>query len=268
MSKDGDRTGPDSPTESPREPDEFDSLVLDDHFIAGGIPEASLADHQRALPPVRRPAPRPPAQRPDPFSTPTPSAQAWTPRGSSREMRSTGLLLGTAALVVLLVVMTGFMHIGPGLGGTVGPVTVLPAATEFAGTADPPQPSVVGLSTMTSPGTCFNVRMPAKFVSAEPCGHSHEYELTNLELASGANDSYPADSYFTGIVQAQCARELQSYLGSPSANQPSTVQAAYFAPTRASWAAGDRTIYCVAQSTPAATGSLYRSGVSGNTQTG
>ncbi len=48
MSKDGDRTGPDSPTESSREPDEFDSLVLDDHFIAGGIPEASLSDHQRS----------------------------------------------------------------------------------------------------------------------------------------------------------------------------------------------------------------------------
>jgi len=267
MSKDGDRTGPDSPTESSREPDEFDSLVLDDNFIAGGIPEASLADHQRALP-LRRPAPRPSVERTDPFGTPTGTSRAWTPRGGSREMRSTGFLLGTAALVVLLVVMTGFMHIGPGLGGAVSPVSVLPTPTEFAGTGDPAQPSVVGLSAMTSPGTCFDVRMPSRFVSLQPCSRSHEYELTSLELASGRSDSYPAGSYFSSVVQNQCVRELQAYLGSPSANQPSTVQAAYFAPTKASWTAGDRTVYCVAHSSPAATGSLYRSGALGSGQTG
>ncbi len=264
MSNDGDRTDPDSPIESSREPDEFDSLVLDDHFIAGGIPEASLADHQRALP--ARPLQRPRPVQPDPFTSP-PSGPGgpygWTPRGSGREMRSAGLLLGTAALVVLLVVMTGFMHIGPGLGGTGGAVTVLPSASEVAGAGDPAQPYVVGLSALTPIGTCFNVKMPSKFVDAQPCSDQHEYELINLELASGANSAYPADSYWSGIVQDQCNRELQSYLG--SASQPATVAAEHFGPSRASWAAGDRTIYCVAHSTPPMVGSLYRAGAAGST---
>ncbi len=261
MSKDGDRTGPDSPTESSREPDEFDSLVLDDNFIAGGIPEASLADHQRALP-VVRPAQRPRPERQDPFSTPPGGVRGWTPRGNSREMKSTGILLGTAALVVLVVVMTGFLHIGPGLGGSAGAVTVLPAATQVAGTADPIQPAVVGLSALTPLGTCFNVQTPSNVVATVACADHHEYELVNLALASGSNDSYPAESYWSGVVQDQCVRELQAYLGSPS-SQPATVQASHFGPTRASWASGDRTIYCVAQSTPASVGSLYGIGAVG-----
>ncbi len=268
MSKDGDRTGPDSPTESSREPDEFDSLVLDEHFIAGGIPEASLADHQRALP--ARPLQRPRPPQPDPFSTPTSGPgglHGWTPRGSGREMRSTGLLLGSAALVVLLVVMTGFMHIGPGLGGAAGAVTVLPTATEIAGSADPVQPSVVGLSAMTPVGTCFDVKASSKFVETQPCSQAHDYELVNLELASGTNSAYPAASYWSGIVQDQCNRELQSYLGSAS-SQPATVAAEHFGPSQASWAAGDRTIYCVAHSTPAMVGSLYGLGAGGGAQTG
>ena len=268
MSNDGDRTDPDSSTESSPEPDEFDSLVLDEHFIAGGIREASLPDHQRAI----RPAPGAPQQSP-PAARPTGrpplgSSPNWAPRGSTRDMRSTGLLLGTAGLVVLLVVMTGFMHLGAGLAGPSGSVTTLPAATQFAGTTGTPRPEAIGLSSMTPLGTCFNLRMPSEFVVAQDCSDSHEYELTNMVLASGTNDAYPADSYWTGVADQQCAVELQAYLGSPTANQPANVSAASFDPSRASWAAGDRTVYCVAKSSPASSGSLYRSGAPGSPRSG
>ena len=222
MSNDGDLTDPDSPIESSPEPDEFDSVVLDEHFIAGGIREASLPDHQRAIRPAPSARQLPPATRP-PGRMPLGSSPHWTPRGSTRDMRSTGVLLGTAALVVLLVVMTGFMHFGSGLAGPSGAITTLPAATQFAGTAGAPRPEAIGLSSMTPLGTCFNLREPSGFVVARQCSDSHQYELTNVVFASGANDSYPADSYWTGIADQQCAAELQSYLGSPTANQPANV---------------------------------------------
>jgi hypothetical protein len=183
-------------------------------------------------------------------------------------MRSTGVLLGTAALVVLLVVMTGFMHLGAGMEGPSGAVTTLPSATQFADTTGAPRPEAIGLSSMTPLGTCFNLRQPSEFVVARPCSDTHEYELTNVVLASGTNDAYPADSYWTGVADQQCAAELQAYLGSPTANQPANVAAASFDPSRANWAAGVRNVYCVAKSTPASTGSLYRSGVPGSPHSG
>jgi len=183
-------------------------------------------------------------------------------------MRSTGLLLGTAAVVVLLVVMTGFMHIGPGLGSPSGSATVLPPATQFAGDTPSASTAAVGLSAMTPLGTCFNLRAPSKFVVVQRCSDRHQYELTNRVLASGSSDRYPADSYWAGVADAQCAVELQSYLGSPAANAPAGVTAGSFGPSPAGWAAGDRTVYCVAVSSPPSTGSLYNLGVNGRQGSG
>ena len=92
-------------------------------------------------------------------------------------------------------------------------------SSRLAAAGDPAQPYVVGLSALTPIGTCFNMMMPSKFVDAQPCSDQHEYELINLELASGANSAYPADSYWSGIVQDLCNRELQSYLGSATSSK-------------------------------------------------
>jgi len=267
VSNDGDRKDPDSPTESSPEPDEFDSLVLDEHFISRGIREAWIPDHQRAVrPPGALPRVPPPIRHHE--STPQTRTPSWTPRGASREMRSTGLLLGTAAVVVLLVVMTGFMHIGPGIGGPSGSATVLPSATQFAGTTQSARPTAVGLSAMTPLGTCFNLRAPSKFVVVQRCSDRHQYELINRVLASGTNDQYPADSYWSGVADQQCAVDLQNYLGSPAANAPAGVTAGSFDPTPAGWAAGDRTVYCVAISSPQTAGTLYNYRVGGHPGSG
>lgn len=267
MDKDGDLAdAADSRGELPGEPDEFDSLVLDDAFIAAGVPEASLPQYQP------RPGPALPTPH-DPFIAPQRRVGGftrWTPElARRRQLRSTGFLLGAAFLLVAGVVLTGFLRLGPGQGlrGASSAAWQLPPATEFAAAAPGKTHHLAGLTPSTAVGVCFDVlhESASATMSATSCAQQHEYELIAQQRATGRNDQYPAPSYWDGTVVDRCAQQLSHYIG--SVNFPAGVSAGSFNPTAAGWATGDRVVYCVAVSVPAATGSLHGPGTPGRIPT-
>lgn len=238
-----------------KEKDEFDSLVLDDAFIAAGVPEASLPQYQP------RPGSAPPS-RSDRSAAPPPRVlggfTGWSPEGARRrQMRATGFLLGAAFLLFAGVVLTGFLRLGPsqGLRGAAAASAQLPPATEFAAAVPGTTRHVAGL-TAAPVGTCFDVRdeKSSATVSATPCAQQHEYELIARDRAPGQNQQYPAPSYWDGVVVDRCAQQLVKYIG--WVGFPAGVTAGSFNPTAAGWATGDRAVYCVAVSVPSTTGSL------------
>lgn len=249
------RSDPDGSNESDSasEPDEFDSLVLDDNFVASGIPEASLAPHERALPPAMRL--RPP-KKAVPDDDPPRRPWAQPDFGNSGRLRSVGLLLILATLLMSTVVLSGLLRIAPlGSAATGAP---LPVATEFASASDRFPPRLQGLARSTPIGTCFDVAITDSSQTAGviSCGQSHQFELVGFEVLGGRVDQYPAASYWVATVDPACGADLARYLGLTADQWPATVVAASFTPSPTSWARGDRLVYCVASSTPAASGTV------------
>ena len=256
------RSDPDGSNESDSasEPDEFDSLVLDDNFVAAGIPEASLAPHERALPPALRPRP---ARRP-------PAADAEHPMRywSGSDIAGRGRLRSVAILLVVLtvmvgsVVLTGLLHIAPVGAASSGAGAPLPMATEFAAASDVFPARLEGLTRSTPPGTCFDVPGTAEAprVTVASCANPHQYEFVAFEQLTGRADQFPASSYWASVVQPQCQLDLARYLGRASDAWPATLTVQAFTPSRESWAQGDRTVYCVADRQPSASGSVRYTG--------
>ena len=256
------RSDPDGSNESDSasEPDEFDSLVLDDNFVAAGIPEASLAPHERALPAIMRP--RPPKKHvPD---EPEHPMRQWAQSGfgGRGRMRSVGFLLIVATVLMTSVVLTGLLHIAPLSAAAIGAGAPLPAATQFASASDTFPARVTGLTRSTPLGACFDVAatsaVPA--ATAASCASPHQYELVGFELVTGRSDQYPAASYWAATVDAQCAVDLSWYLGRTADQWPPTVQVHSFTPSPATWAQGDRIVYCAADRQPSASGSVRYTG--------
>ncbi|SDP14494.1 Septum formation [Nakamurella panacisegetis] len=247
-------------SEPASEPDEFDSLVLDDDFVSAGIPEASLEPHERALPPTMRPRP---AKRPQPTEADHP-LRGWADAGFGHpgRVRSVGIALIVVMVMVASVVLTGLLHIAPLGAAATGAGGPLPPATDFAAADDTFPPRLAGLTRSTPLGTCFDVPATADVprASVTPCANPHRYELVAFEQLTGRADQYPAASYWTGVVYPQCRLDLARYLGRASDQWPVTLTASAFTPSRESWVQGDRTVYCVADRQPSVGGSVRYAG--------
>ena len=256
------RSDPDGSNESDSssEPDEFDSLVLDDDFVAAGIPEASLPPHERALPSALRPRS---VRRPMPTESDHP-LRHWpgSEIGSRGRMRSVGLLLVVAMVMIGSVVITGLLHIAPIGAAATGAGAPLPAATAFAVASDTFPARLEGLSRSTPAGTCFDVPSTSVALRVSPtaCVTPHQYELIAFEQLTGRADQYPATSYWTTVVEPQCQLDLSRYLGLTADQWPATLRATAFNPSPQSWAQGDRTVYCVADSNRPTSGSIRYQG--------
>ena len=257
MSTDGDLT---NSSGSDNDPDEFDSVVLDDAFIRGGVPEASLRRYQvvreiGAPPPVRPPPVRPPAP---PTAPPRPTESTdWPGSGPRHGVRPAGWLLGAGVLLIVLVVLTGLLQLGTGTTSRAN----LPVAAQL-GTGAGAANASAGLGADINPGSCFNITgYDAASASAAvvACTQSHRYELVAVEQAVGTS-SYPAQSYWSMTVDQQCAQDLATYSGRAPQQWPDGVHSAFFAPSAADWSAGVRAVYCVAESRPAQTSSMRPAG--------
>ncbi len=264
MGKDGDRSGAaESRGEIPEEPDEFDSLVLDEAFIAAGIPEASLPRYQN-LPPLPRPvdqqhqSTRPPAARP-PRARSASIGSSAPPAWQRRQLRNTGLLLGVVTLLVIGVVLTGLVHLRSGAGAA-GAGSILPASNGFHADAELARQQIAGLPPISPDGTCFDVRgsVSSPTVTVQPCAQRHAYELIGQQQLDGADATYPAPSFFSGTVDTQCAHDLALLTGLQPSRWPAGLRIGSLPPTPAGWAAGDRTVYCIAHSAPSTAGSLHQ----------
>lgn len=270
-------------------PDEFDSIVFDEHFIRGGVSEASLRRYQVVSERKwERPLPST-----GPFSTGTSSdtrltgpeatTPAWPGQGAvgdgpnthpgsggrffakgsgSGKPRSTGLLVGAAALVVALIVLTGLIRLGRGSAGSTGTGNLAMAAQAGAG-----EGQTVPLSASVPPGSCFN--LPADSTAADmtitvvACAARHQYELIDMQRGTGGNNQYPTQATWSTTVNGQCSNDLQTYTGQTSSNWTGGLYPAVIPPTQDAWAKGERTIYCVAGLQPAAAGSVRGRGLAG-----
>ncbi|QNK79228.1 septum formation family protein [Nakamurella sp. PAMC28650] len=265
-------------------PDEFDSVVLDENFIKGGVSEASLRRYQvvREQKWERPPRPSSPANgessgpvggpavsrspTPGPTDHSSPTAHLGTGESFSASgfgngrPRSTGLLVGAAALVVALVVLTGLIRLGRGSAGSTGTGN-LPVAAQ----AGPGSGQNVVLSASVPPGTCFNVptdnSATTTTVTIVTCSVAHQYELADLQQGTGGNDQYPTQPTWTNVGN-QCSSDLQTYTGKSSSSWPGSLYPAIIPPTETGWSKGDRTIYCVAVTRPSGTGSVRGSATS------
>lgn len=290
MSTDGDFSKGSGTDEGP---DEFDSVVLDESFIRGGISEASLrryqvVSEQKWQRPAARPAP--PGSSADGAATGGPSAgiSSWAtdlpqdgarasrrsgPNGHGgssgvgpnpgtggfehKRPRALGIVLGVAALVVALIVLTGLMGLGRGSAGSAGtgnlPVASQPGAGAGAGQKVP-------LSTSVPPGSCFDVPADSTAknltITIVSCATTHQYELIDLQQGTGNNDQYPTQATWKTTVNNQCSDDLQTYTGESSKNWPTSLFYVVIPPTQAAWSQGDRTIYCVAGQQGGTTGSV------------
>jgi hypothetical protein len=180
--------------------------------------------------------------------------------------RSTGLLVGAAALVVALVVLTGLINLGRGSAGSAGS-----GNTPLAAQAGPGGGQNVPLTPSVPAGSCFNLPSDSTAtnmtVTIVTCSVSHQYELVDLEQGTGANNQYPTQATWTTSVYDQCSNDLQTYTGQSAAKWPSGLYPAVIPPTKDSWAKGNRTIYCVAALQSPGTGSVRALGSSGSTPT-
>lgn len=299
MSTDGDLSKGSGTDEGP---DEFDSVVLDENFIKGGVSEASLRryqvvrEHRWERPPTRpssaSPLPAnplsadqqsPDADRPGAGSPPTalpgsgptgagPAAHLGTGERFSSggfehgRPRSTGLLVGAAALVVALVVLTGLIRLGRGSSGSAGNRNMTVAAQ-----AGPGGQSVL-LTPSLPPGSCFNLPADSSAtnltVAIVNCSTAHQLELVDLQQGTGANDQYPTQAMWSSTAYHQCSADLQTYTGKSASSWPVSLSPNIIPPTQASWSTGGRTIYCVAVTQPSGTGSVRGLGGSRATPTG
>ncbi len=300
MSTDGDLSKGSGTDEGP---DEFDSVVLDENFIKGGVREASLRRYQVVREKKwERPAPTGPSgggsapgasavgpEAPAGESTPRtrpdqdPPGRGPSHRGPSAHLgagerfsssgfeharpRSTGLLVGAAALVVALVVLTGLIRLGRGSAGSVGTGN-LPVAAQ----AGPGAGQTVPLSPAVPAGSCFNLPADSTAtdmtVSVVACASRHQFELVDLQQGTGTNDEYPTQATWKTTVYNQCSDDMQTYTGESSDKWPSGLYPAIVPPTKDTWSKGDRTIYCIAGLQSAGTGSVRGLGGSSTTPTG
>ena len=164
------------------------------------------------------------------------------------------LVLGVGTAVILFA-DSGSRH------GPAGQPDALKLSA-YAGPADTDGvdgPGIDGISPDDQPGTCYidDAKDSTEFdVARIDCALPHDFELAGYLLAAGKDDTYPQDAYWDDVVDAQCGTDLAAYAHLDQLAWPDSLTALTFVPRRDGWAIGDRTVYCLAHSVPAATGSV------------
>lgn len=290
------------------DPDEFDSVVLDEDFVKGGVAEQSLRRYQ-VVREQRWERPPPagssssgsniPGSTPDGNSSIPDTAGRRPPGGPDYDRRDSdrrdpgptgrgsnadpgeGLTSGSGqgrprsiGLVVGAVALVVALVMLTGL------IRLGRGSAGSAGTGNLQGGAQAGLaggqSVLLSPslpeGSCFNLPADSTttnmMVSVVTCSASHQYELIDLQQGTGNNDQYPTQKTWTTTVYNQCSDDLQAYTGQPVAKWPRGLYPAVIPPTKDTWSQGNRTIYCVAAMQSAGTGSVRALNGSGSGPTG
>ncbi|MEX2324586.1 MAG: septum formation family protein [Nitriliruptoraceae bacterium] len=93
-------------------------------------------------------------------------------------------------------------------------------------------------------GTCFNDppldNQQVREVPIVNCSEPHDNETYALVAVPG--DAYPGPEQVDAIAESECIIEFANYVGIDYADSQYLAQ--YFAPSEASWSAGDRIIVC------------------------
>ena len=114
---------------------------------------------------------------------------------------------------------------------------------------------VHGVSPADPVGTCYASPDPNSTTSVDvskiDCAKPHSFELATHEVASGAVGTYPSPDYWNGPVTQTCLRDLIAYTGKDPSRFPTGLSLDQFIPTAQSWATGDRSVYCLAETVPA-----------------
>ncbi len=228
--------------------DDFDDWVFDEEFVKGGRREApartrmSIAKYGDGRPDWRAPA--------------------TTPRRTRVRHRALRAVLTFTALALAALGLVTWLH--PfGLGGDgAGPArpvgsTVAADAGDYAsGSAAAETGLVHGLTPRSHTGDCFTI--PAEQgapdytgpldLNPADCTATHRFELITVEQAQGESTQYPTDAYWSGPIMTSCHQAFTAYAGFDTPPSGEDRVPTLFRPTRTSWAAGDRTVYCLASS--------------------
>jgi hypothetical protein len=143
-------------------------------------------------------------------------------------------------------------------------ITPSPADTKPAAPMPSNSNAVHGINPSDPIGTCYRSSQPAKPVPAAgdlnlaviSCQQQHSFELASYESAVGSDGTYPGAHYWQQTVSQACYRDLLGYTKTSRTRWPSTLRSDNFIPTVDGWKTGDRTVYCVAHSSPQVTGSV------------
>jgi hypothetical protein len=201
--------------------DRFAGWTFDEAFVRAGQPELSAAERADA-PPLLIAAPKP-----------------------THEPRRTRAWI---VLTVVAIAMTALLFQVGRFGG----------AYAAAGSTDELTPTTpIGSCLIATYSVMPQMQTAQVGVQQTTCTGLHQYELDGIQSVDATLTSYPGDSYWSDTVLPQCQDFFAAYVGIPDgAATINKTSAGYLKPSQAEWISGDRTVYCVAQSSPPQRGSV------------
>jgi F0F1-type ATP synthase membrane subunit c/vacuolar-type H+-ATPase subunit K len=147
-------------------------------------------------------------------------------------------------------------RIGLGIAGVAG-LLVIPLAWPFLTGAD-----TTGVGALKV-GECVQDDTPRDKVQVEtvdvvPCRQPHDVEV--FAIVPLAGQVLPAEAELERLADHACAAQFRTYVG--VASQATQLRFDWWAPTKESWASGDRTVLCVLENADASrlVGSMHASG--------
>jgi hypothetical protein len=237
--------------------DAFEGWVFDEEFVRGGKHEPAADERVAPEVIVQRPVPG------DPAPGPAPSWRSARRPGRERRLDRYGnprpsVFRYLVFTLFYVLIAASLVRLGTDAPYASASVPSSASAAGSVGTVSASDPAV-GLSSTTPAGTCFNsvfavaTQQPMSLLSLVPvpCSKAHSYELLSDYEVPGVGGAYPANDFWGSSVLTACRTALRSYAGTQATSLAADgTVAAYFQPDQDSWRDGDRTVYCVAWSTP------------------
>jgi hypothetical protein len=217
--------------------DRFAGWTFDEAFVRAGQPELSAAERADAPPLLIASKATASGERSGPRAD-------HSARDAAREPHRTRAWI---ILTVVAIAMTALLFQVGRLGAY--------AATGGADELTPTTP--IGSCLIATYSVMPQMQTAQVGVQQTTCASLHKYELDGIQTLGAAPASYPDDDYWTGTVLPQCQQYFAAYVGTPDgAATIKHTTAAYLKPSESEWSSGDRTVYCVAQSSPPQRGSV------------
>jgi hypothetical protein len=218
--------------------DRFAGWTFDEDFVRAGEPELSAAERADAPPLLIASKATAPGER----TVPRVDRDAHNPADEPRRTRAWIILAVVAVAMTVLLLVVGRA------GGSYGAI----------GGADALTPTTpIGSCLIATYSVMPQMQTAQVGIQHTSCTGLHQYELDGIQTLSAAPASYPDDSYWIDTVLPQCQQYFAAYVGIPDGG--ATIKhttAAYLKPSAPEWASGDRTVYCVAESSPPQRGSV------------